>query len=348
MAESFPTRAASLAETGASRRRRTRKGPDLAADTPPSVPPADTSTTGGSTAMAAASSADPTSPRRRARRAMRTTGPWAIFKNTIRNIVTNEGLDLAAGLAFYALMSMAPATLALVSMLGVVGEAKSTTEAVLGLASDLSTEAAEAIRPLVSELVSTPAAGLTLIVSVIVAIWSSSKYVGAFGRAANDAYAVAESRPIWKLKPMMLLITLGLLLLMAALGLLLVVSGPIAQSLGTLVGLGPVGLAIWNIARWPVVIFFVMLAIAILYSATPNVKTPKFRWSSVGALFALILLIIISLGFAVYINYFDNYNATYGAIGGVIVGFAWLWMGNLALIFGAELNAEIDRSRTSD
>ncbi|MCF2587084.1 YihY/virulence factor BrkB family protein [Brevibacterium sp. UCMA 11752] len=275
-------------------------------------------------------------------------GKKSIVTNTIRHVISDQGLDLAAGLAFYALLSMAPATLALVSMLGVVGEAKSTTEAVLGLASDLSAEAAEAVRPLVTELASSPAAGLTLIASVAVAIWSSSKYVGAFGRAANRAYAVEETRPLWKLKPMMLFITLVLLLLMAGLGLLLVVSGPIAESIGRLVGLGPVAVMIWSIARWPVVIFFVMLLIALLYYATPNVKKSKFRWSSIGAFVALITLILVSLGFVLYINNFDNYNATYGAIGGVIVGFAWLWMVNLALIFGAELDAEIERSRTSD
>lgn len=271
----------------------------------------------------------------------------SILINSIRNVITDQGLDLAAGLAFYALLSMAPATLALVSMLGVVGEAKSTTEAVLSLAAELSSEASEAIRPLVTELVSSSAAGLTLIASVLVAIWSSSKYVGAFGRAANRAYSVRESRPFWKLKPMMLLITLVLLLLMAALGLLLVVSGPIAESLGRLVGLGPVAVMIWSVARWPVVIFFVMLMIALLYYATPNVQKAKFRWSSMGAFVALIMLILVSLGFVVYINNFDSYNAAYGAIGGVIVGFVWLWMVNLALIFGAELDAEIERSQTS-
>lgn len=275
-------------------------------------------------------------------------GKRGVLANTIRHVISDQGLDLAAGLAFYALLSMAPATLALVSMLGVIGEAKSTTEAVLGLASDLSTEAVESIRPIVSELVSTPAAGLTLIVSLIVAIWSSSKYVGAFGRAANKAYSVQESRPLWKLKPMMLFITLVLLLLMAALGLLLVVSGPIAESLGRLVGLGPVAVMVWSIARWPVVVFFVMLMIALLYYATPNVKKAKFRWSSIGAFIALLTVVIVSLGFVVYINNFDNYNATYGAIGGVIVGFVWLWMVNLALIFGAELDAEIERAQNSE
>ena len=274
-------------------------------------------------------------------------GKRRILGNTIRHLIWDQGLDLAAGLSFYALLSAAPAVLAMVSMLGVVGEAKSTTKALLSLTSDISPQVAEAITPIVTELVSAPAAGMTLIVSVIIAIWSSSKYVGAFGRALNKAYAVEEDRPFWKLKPVMVLVTLVLLVLMAALGLLFVVSGPIAESIGKLVGLGPVALIIWNVAKWPVMILFVMLMIALLYYATPNVKKSKFRWSSLGAFIALIALSLVSVGFVLYINFFGTSNAAYGALGGVIVGFVWLWMVNLSLIFGAELDAEIERSTTS-
>lgn len=274
-------------------------------------------------------------------------GKRHLLGNTIRHLIWDQGLDLAAGLSFFALLSAAPALLAMVSMLGVVGEAKSTTKALLSLTSDISPDVAEAIRPIVTEVVSSPAAGLTLIVSVVVAIWSSSKYVGAFGRALNKAYAVEEDRPVWKLKPLMLLVTLVLLVLMAALGLLFVVSGPIAKSIGKLVGLGPVTVMIWNVAKWPVMIVFVMAMIAILYYVTPNVKKSKFRWSSLGALSAFIALSLVSLGFVIYINYFGTANAAYGALGGVIVGFVWLWMVNLSLIFGAELDAEIERSATT-
>ncbi|MGO1908735.1 MAG: YihY/virulence factor BrkB family protein [Brevibacterium linens] len=268
-----------------------------------------------------------------------------ILKNTMRRLVSDQCLDLAAALTFYALLSAAPAILAMVSLLGVVGEAESTTEAVLSLAQEMSTEAAEAIRPIVMELASTPAAGLTLIVSVVVAVWSASKYVGAFGRAMNTVYEVEEGRPLWKLKPIMLLITVLILVLMAAMGLLLVISGPIAKSLGSFLGVGSVTLLIWNAAKWPVVIVFLMLLIAVLYYATPNVKRPKFRWVTLGALVALLVLIVISLGFILYINNFSSYNTIYGTIGGVIVGFAWLWMANVSLLFGAELDAEIERGR---
>lgn len=268
--------------------------------------------------------------------------------NAARQLVVDRCYDLAAALTFYALLSSAPATLVLVSMLGVVGEAKSTTETVLGLTSQLSAEAANSLRPLVSELTSTPAAGATLVVSVLAAVWSASKYVGAFGRALNAINEVEEDRPYWKVKPRMLAITLVLLLLLALLGLLLVVSGPIAKSLGEAIGAGPIALLLWDIAKWPLIIVFIMLMIAILYYATPNLERVRFKWSSLGALIALIVIACVTAGFAAYINSFGSYNAAYGAIGGVIVGFVWLWMVNLSLLFGAEMDAEIERARQAD
>ena len=272
-------------------------------------------------------------------------GRWRIVKHVLRRLLEDECLDRAAGLGFYALLSAAPAILAMVSLLGVVGEAESTTEAVLSLAHDVSAEAASAIQPFIVELTESSSAGATLIGSLALAVWSSSKYIGAFGRALNTVYRVEESRPYWKFKPLMLLITVVTLIVMAALGLLLVLSGPIAKSLGELIGMGPTALLLWNVVKWPVFVFFVMLLIAVLYYVTPNVKQPKFRWVSLGALIALLTLVAVSSCFVLYINNFSSYNVTYGSIGGVIVGLAWVWMVNLALLLGAEFDAEIERDR---
>lgn len=270
---------------------------------------------------------------------------WRIVKGALRRLLEDECLDKAAGLSFYALLSAAPAILAMVSLLGVVGEAESTTEAVLSLAHDISAEAASAIRPIIVELTESPSAGATLIGSLVLAIWSSSKYIGAFGRALNTVYRVEESRPYWKFKPLMLLITVVTLIVLSALGLLLVLSGPIAETLGELIGMGPTALLIWNVVRWPVFVFFVMLLIALLYYVTPNVRQPKFRWVSLGAFIALLVMVAVSACFVIYINGFSSYNVTYGSIGGVIVGLAWVWMVNLSLLLGAEFDAEIERER---
>ena len=223
---------------------------------------------------------------------MRRAGPRLnrvrIVKGALRRLLDDECLDRAAGLSFYALLSAAPAILAMVSLLGVVGEAESTTKAVLSLVHGVSAEAAKAIRPIIVELTESSSAGVTLIGSLLLAIWSSSKYIGALGRALNAVYRVEETRPYWKFKPLMLLMTVVTLIVLAALGLLLVLSGPIAETLGELIGMGAVALLIWNVVRWPVFVFFVMLLIALLYYVTPNVRQPKFRWVSLGAFVALL------------------------------------------------------------
>ncbi|WP_035779881.1 YihY/virulence factor BrkB family protein [Arthrobacter sp. H14] len=268
-----------------------------------------------------------------------------IVKKTIREFTADQCTDLAAALTYYAVLSIFPALLALVSLLGVTGQAQATTDAMLSLIEGVAPGSTDAVRPVITNLVSSPAAGLTLIIGLAAALWSASGYVGAFGRAMNKVYEVDEGRPFWKLKPMMLLITLVLLLLVVLIAILLVVSGPIAQMIGDVVGLGSVAVLIWSIAKWPVLIFFAVLMIAILYYATPNVKQPKFKWMSLGALFALLVLAVASLGFYFYVSNFGSYNATYGAIGGVIVALLWFWLANLSLLFGAELDAEMERGR---
>ena len=161
----------------------------------------------------------------------------------------------------------------------------------------------------------------------------------------RSIYEVDEGRPAWKLLPTQLLVTLVLILLVAALLMMLVLSGPIAETIGNFIGLGEEAVLVWNIAKWPAMLIFAVLLIAILYYATPNVKQPKFRWMSMGAFIALIVLGAVTFGFSFYVANFGSYNATYGAIGGVIVLLLWLWLANLSLLFGAEFDAEVERGR---
>jgi len=157
--------------------------------------------------------------------------------------------------------------------------------------------------------------------------------------------AVDEGRPVWKLRPIQLLLTLVGLILAAAVAFMLAVSGPIATAIGDAVGLGQTAETIWDIARWPLVLLFVTLAVATLYYATPNVQQPKFRWISVGAGVAILAWVLASVGFGFYVTNFGSYNKTYGALAGVIVFLLWLWITNVALLFGAELDAELERGR---
>lgn len=268
-----------------------------------------------------------------------------ILKKTVREFIGDQCTDLAAALTYYAVLSIFPALLALVSLLGVVGQAQATTDAMLGLADSIAPGSTDSVRPVIESLTASQAAGLALIVGLAGALWSASGYVNAFSRAMNKVYEIDEGRPIWILRPKMLLITLILLLMVVVMAILLVVSGPIAKTIGDAIGMGPAAVLIWNIAKWPVLVLFAVLMIAILYYTTPNVKQPKFRWMSLGAFIALLVLAIGSLGFYIYVSNFGSYNATYGAIGGVIIFLLWMWLVNLSLLFGAELDAELERGR---
>jgi membrane protein len=269
-----------------------------------------------------------------------------IAKKTLREFTKDQCPDLAAALTYYAVLSLFPALLALVSLLGVFGQAEKTTTALLDIVQQIAPgSTVDIIRQPIEEVTNSPSAGFTLVIGVLVALWSASGYVGAFARAMNRVYEVDEGRPFIKLRFTMLVVTIVNVAIVAALGAMLVLSGPVAEAVGNAVGLGNAFVAVWDIAKWPVMVLLVVAAIAILYYATPNVKQPKFRWMTMGSFIALVVFVLASLGFAFYVANFSNYNKTYGAIGGVIVMLLWLWILNMSLLFGAEFDAETERGR---
>lgn len=267
-------------------------------------------------------------------------------RNAVREFQEDECTDLAAALTYYAVLSLFPALLVMISLLGVFGQGRKTTDAVLDIIGDLiPASAVDTIRPTIQQLVEAPSAGLALLIGVVTALWSASGYVGAFGRALNRIYGQEEGRPVWKLRPLQVVLTLAGLIVAAAVALMLAVSGPVARAIGDAIGAGNAALTIWSIAKWPVILLLVIVSVAILYHATPNVKHPKFRWISAGAFLAIVTWIAASVLFGVYVANFASYNKTYGALAGVIVFLLWLWITNLALLFGAELDAELERGR---
>ena len=195
------------------------------------------------------------------------------------------------------------------------------------------------------QLSQSSSAGLGLVLGLALALWSASGYVGAFGRGMNRVYEIDEGRPIWKLRPLMLLVTLLTVVLAALVAVGLVITGPAAQAVGDALGLGDTVVTVWNIAKWPVMLLVVMFIVALLYYATPNVKQPKFRWISVGAALAIVVWIVASAAFGFYVANFSSYDKTYGSLAGVIAFLLWLWITNLALLFGGELDAELERAR---
>jgi membrane protein len=269
-----------------------------------------------------------------------------VLRKTAREFQQDQCTDLAAALTYYAVLSLFPALLVLVSLLGVVGQGRQTVDAVLQMAAGVvPSDAMNLLRQPIEQLVQSPSAGVALITGALAALWSASGYVGAFGRAMNRIYEIDEGRPVWKLRPLQLVLTLAGLVLASAVAVMLVISGPVAEAVGNAIGAGSIAVTVWNIAKWPVILVCVVLAVAVLYYSTPNVKQPKFRWISIGAAFAILVWVAASVLFGLYVANFGSYNKTYGTLAGVIVFLLWLWITNVALLFGAELDAELERGR---
>lgn len=269
-----------------------------------------------------------------------------IARKTLREFTSDQCPDLAASLTYYGVLSLFPALLALVSLLGIFGQPEKTTAALLDIVQGIAPgSTVDMIRQPVEELTTSPAAGFALVIGLATALWSASGYVGAFGRAMNRIYETDEGRGFVKLRGTMLGVTLLAVVIVALLAAMLVISGPVAEAVGGVLGLGGMFLTVWNIAKWPVIVLLVIVIIAVLYYATPNVRQPKFRWMSIGSFIALMAFVLASLGFGFYVANFSSYDKTYGAIGGVIVMLLWLWILNMSLLFGAEFDAEMERGR---
>ena len=269
-----------------------------------------------------------------------------VLRKTLREFSEDQCTDQAAALTYYAVLAVFPAALALLSLLGVVGQATRAVDTVLEVLRPLvAADTLSTFEPVLRSMATSQGASFTLVIGLAGALWSASGYVGAFGRAMNRVYEIDEGRPFWKLRPLMILITLIAVTLSALVLVMLVVSGPVAEAIGNVIGLGSLAVTVWQFAKWPVLLVLVMLVVAMLYYATPNVKQPKFRWISVGAGIAIVIWVIASVAFAFYVANFGNYNKTYGSLAGVIVALLWLWITNLALLLGAEIDSELERGR---
>jgi membrane protein len=277
----------------------------------------------------------------------RKTGLWPTLKRTATEFQEDNLSDWAAALTYYGLLSLFPALIALVSVLGLFGDPKTTTTEITDIVTEIGPESAADTfsGPIESITSNQGAAGILFFVGLAVALWSASGYVGAFTRACNVAWETPEGRSFFKLRPLQILITLAMVIMLAIVALALVLTGPIVEAVGDSIGVGETAVQIWEIAKWPVLLAVVVLMFSLLYYATPNVKVPGFRFITPGAIFAVVVWLLASALFALYVANFGSYDKTYGTLGGVVTLLVWMWITNLALLFGVELNAERERSR---
>jgi len=278
---------------------------------------------------------------------LRRRGWWAVAKRTIAEFREDNLTDSAAALTYYTMLSIFPALIVLVAILGLVGQYPQTTDKLLQIVADLGpSSAVDTFRgPIEGVVRNKSGAGILLLVGLATALWSASGYIGAFTRASNAIYEIEEGRPFWKLRPAQLLITIAMVIMLALVGIAIVLTGPVAEAVAKPIGLGGAAVTAWNIAKWPVVLAVVMSMLAVLYYWAPNVRQPGFRWITPGSVAAVVVWIIASAGFALYVANFGSYDKAYGSLGGVVVLLVWLWISNIAVLLGAELNAELERER---
>jgi membrane protein len=280
----------------------------------------------------------------------RRTSWFVTFKRTVLEFSEDNMTDWAAALTYYGLLSLFPALIALVSIVGLVGDPQATTRTITDIVTQLGPSSASDTfsGPIQSITSNRSAAGVLFVVGLAVALWSASGYVGAFTRAANVIYETPEGRPFWKLRPLQVLVTLAMIVMLALVALALVLTGPVVDAVAGPLGVGSTAVSIWNVAKWPVLLAVVVLMFALLYHAAPNVKLPGFKWVTPGALVAVVVWLIASAAFGIYVANFGSYDKTYGTLAGVVALLVWLWITNLALLFGMELNSERERSRELD
>jgi membrane protein len=272
----------------------------------------------------------------------------AVLKRTVKEFRDDNLTDWAAALTYYGVLAIFPALLALVSVLGLLGD--SATQSLIdkvevfaaGSSRDIFVYSIRSVQRIHGP------SGILFVVGLAGALWSASGYIAAFMRASNDIYDVPEGRPIYNTLPVRLGTTIVLLVLLAVTAVGVAATGPLAEQIGNLFGLGDTAVSVWNIAKWPVLLAIVSFMFAFLYWAAPNAKQPGFRWVSPGGVLGVVVWLVASAAFAFYVASFGSYNKTYGTLGGVIVFLIWLWISNIAILLGAELNAELARRRRTD
>jgi membrane protein len=275
---------------------------------------------------------------------------FATVKRTFTEFSEDNMSDWAAALTYYGLLSMFPALIALVSIVGLVGDPATTTKAITDMVTKVgpSSAADTFAGPIKSITSNRGTAGVLFIVGLGTALWSASAYVGAFMRAANIVYETPEGRPFWRLRPLQILVTLVMLVMLALVAVALVLTGPIVTAVADPLGIGSTAVSIWNIAKWPVLLIVAVTMFAVLFYSAPNVKLAGFKWVTPGALLAIVLWLVASAAFAFYVANFGSYDKTYGTLGGLVCLLVWMWITNVALLLGMELNSERERSRELD
>jgi membrane protein len=269
-----------------------------------------------------------------------------VFVRAAREFMDDNCTDWAAALTYYGVLSLFPAMIVIVALVGLVSEGDRTVDTVVDIASDLGAGSIVSNQEVVDQIKKVTdqgSASVLLSFGLLGALWTASGYIGAFTRASNAIYEVEESRKFYKLRPLQLLITAAALVLLAVVAVMLIVSGPVTDAIGNALGVGDTARTTWSILKWPVLVLIVMLLLGLMFWIAPDVEQPRFRWITIGGAVTLVVWAIASFGFGLYVANFNSYDSTYGTLAGVIAFLVWLYLSNCAVLLGVEINAEARR-----
>ncbi|MBY8875756.1 YihY/virulence factor BrkB family protein [Micromonospora sp. PLK6-60] len=278
---------------------------------------------------------------------------WPTWRGVLtrsgRSFVKDNCADWAAALTYYGVLALFPSTIVVVALVGLVSDGERTVDTVLDLARDIGAGSVvgndsfvTVVRGVVEQR---SGAKVLLSFGLLGALWSASNFIGAFTRASNAIYGVEEGRPVYRLRPIQIGLAALSLLLLAVVATGLIVSGPVADAVGDLIGAGGLARTVWGVAKWPALAMVVMVLLSLLFWVAPNVRQPRFRWLTPGGAVALVSWVLVSFGFGLYVANFGSYDVTYGSLGAVIAFLVWLYLSNCALMLGVQINAELQRGR---
>ncbi|WP_417510111.1 YihY/virulence factor BrkB family protein [Microbacterium sp.] len=268
------------------------------------------------------------------------------IRRIFRAFAADGCADVGASLAFYAILALLPASMVGFSILSVLGRDEETAQISLDVVRAVAPEeAADGVADFLRELADLRMSGLLLASGVLLSIWAVARYVGVFARGMNRIHRVEEGRRIWALKLSQLAIAVVIIVCAVIAALFLAGSDRVAQAVGEVFGLGEVALFIWRIVRWPLLVLLVVFVVALLYYFAPNIRPSRFRWMSLGAAVAILVLAIASMAFGFYIANLSDYDRVYGPLAGVIIFALWMWIANMSLLVGVEFDRELERVR---
>jgi membrane protein len=267
-------------------------------------------------------------------------------RRALHGFVRHRGLDSAAALTFFATLALFPASLVVVSSFAIAENRTQASDTIIAILGDFARDSTvESIKSPLDQLLSIPIPGLALGIGLALSVWSVSSYATAFGRAVNSVYEVQEGRQFWKFRGLMMVLALVLIVGFACVTAILLGTPAIAEAFASNLRVDPIWLPVWNIGKWPALLVLAIAMVGILYYYTPNVRHLRLRWVSWGAAFAIVAWAIATVGFAIYVMTFQTYNHVYGWLGGAVIVLIWLYITNLVLVLGAELDAEVVRLR---